>query len=121
MGLVCRRLLSRDGPAEATHGIDPMCNASLKPATGGSAMRTAACRLPQVLESLEARFMDNVVQLCFAASMSRLRTIKMALRHGQVCATGCSIYSDALGLVDAQLNPPAATPTRPDPSAALQR
>ncbi len=54
----------------------------------------AAC-LPQVLESLEARFMDNVVQLCFAASMSRLRTIKMALRHGQVCAAAaCSTYSD---------------------------
>ena len=58
----------------------------------------AAC-LPQVLESLEARFMDNVVQLCFAASMSRLRTIKMALRHGQVCAEACSAYSrHALGL-----------------------
>jgi hypothetical protein len=52
-------------------------------AFAGDCVPTRSDFATQVLESLEARFMDNVVQLCFAASMNRLRTIKMALRRGQ--------------------------------------
>ena len=39
--------------------------------------------LPQVIESLEARFMDNVIHLCFAAAFGRLHSVKMAFHRGQ--------------------------------------
>jgi ankyrin repeat protein len=44
----------------------------------------AGAKIPrEVIESLEARFMDNVIHLCFAAAFGRLHSVKMAFHRGQ--------------------------------------